>query len=64
MPLGPSFPRASVNLGAGLAFGLILGLGLVFVAVGAMILFKLHHLLEIWALRTLPTWLIDLSVSF
>jgi len=38
-------------------------LGLVFIAVGAGILFRVHHMLEYWALQTLPAWLIDLSVS-
>ena len=38
-------------------------MGGVFVAVGLAILFKLHHLAEIWALDTLPAWIIDLSVS-
>lgn len=38
-------------------------LGGVFVAVGLAILFKLHHVIEYWAIQTLPTWLIDLSVS-
>lgn len=38
-------------------------LGLVFIAVGAGILLRVHHMLEYWALQTLPAWLIDLSVS-
>lgn len=38
-------------------------MGIVFVAVGAMILFKVHHMLEAWAVQNLPAWLIDLSVS-
>jgi len=38
-------------------------MGGVFVAVGLAILFKLHHVVEIWALETLPPWLLDLSVS-
>lgn len=38
-------------------------LGAVFVAVGAAILFKVHHAVEFWALQTLPAWVIDLSVS-
>ena len=37
--------------------------GLVFVAVGFAILFKLHHVVEVWALEYLPEWLIDLSIS-
>ncbi|TNF58957.1 MAG: cytochrome c biogenesis protein CcdA [Rhodobacteraceae bacterium] len=39
-------------------------LGAVFVAVGLMILFRLHHAFDRWALQTLPTWLTDLSVTF
>ena len=39
-------------------------LGVIFVATGLAILFRLHHLAEIWALKTLPPWLLDLSVSF
>ncbi|MEM6309568.1 MAG: cytochrome c biogenesis CcdA family protein [Pseudomonadota bacterium] len=39
-------------------------LGVVFVGVGVMILFNVHHMLEYWALQILPTWLLDLSVSF
>ena len=38
-------------------------LGGVFVATGLAILFKLHHVVEIWALDNLPPWLLDLSVS-
>jgi len=38
-------------------------LGAVFIAVGAGILLRVHHIIEIWALDTLPPWLIDLSVS-
>ncbi|WP_137701182.1 cytochrome c biogenesis CcdA family protein [Marimonas lutisalis] len=38
-------------------------LGIAFVAVGLMILFQLHHVIEAWALDVLPAWLIDLSVS-
>ena len=38
-------------------------LGAVFLAVGLMILFKIHHIIEAWAVQTLPAWLIDLSVS-
>jgi cytochrome c biogenesis protein CcdA len=39
-------------------------LGAIFVATGLAILFRLHHLAEAWAIRALPPWLIDLSVSF
>lgn len=38
-------------------------IGALFIAVGAMILFRVHHLVEAWAVRALPVWLQDLSVS-
>lgn len=38
-------------------------LGVVFIAVGAAILLKFHHAIEIWALDNMPAWLLDLSVS-
>ena len=38
-------------------------MGAVFVAVGLALYFKLHHVIEAWAIQTLPPWLIDLSVS-
>ncbi|MDQ2089877.1 cytochrome c biogenesis CcdA family protein [Marimonas arenosa] len=38
-------------------------LGMVFLAVGVMILFRLHHMIEAWALGVLPYWLTDFSVS-
>ncbi len=38
-------------------------LGLTFIAVGAAILLRAHHMLEFHAIRILPTWLIELSVS-
>ncbi len=38
-------------------------LGVTFVAVGLMLLFRVHHMIEAWALDVLPAWLIDLSVS-
>lgn len=37
-------------------------LGVVFVAVGLGILFRVHHFLEAWAIQHLPTWLVDFSV--
>ena len=37
-------------------------LGFVFVAVGLMIYFKIHHIIEFWALQILPAWLLDFSV--
>ena len=39
-------------------------LGAVFVLVGAMILFGVHHQIEVWAVQNLPYWLQDLSVRF
>lgn len=38
-------------------------MGVIFIAVGAAILFELHKIIEFWAIETLPTWLIDLSVA-
>lgn len=38
-------------------------LGVTFVAVGLMLLFKLHHVIEGWLLGVMPAWLVDLSVS-
>ncbi len=38
-------------------------IGAVFVLVGLGILFKVHHMIEFWAIENLPPWLIDLSVS-
>ena len=38
-------------------------MGVIFVAVGLAILFQLHKIIEIWAIETLPPWLIDLSVA-
>lgn len=38
-------------------------LGVVFVLVGLMILFRINHMIDIWAIENLPEWLIDLSIS-
>jgi len=38
-------------------------LGAVFVTVGLGLYFKVHHIIEFWAIETLPPWLVDLSVS-
>ena len=38
-------------------------LGAVFVIVGLMILLRIHHMIEAWALDMLPYWLTDFSVS-
>ena len=39
-------------------------MGIVFVAVGLMILFRLHHMIEAWLIGVLPYWLQDLSIVF
>ncbi len=38
-------------------------LGITFLAVGAMLFFKVHHVIEAWAVRVMPIWLQDLSVA-
>lgn len=38
-------------------------LGVTFLAVGTMLLFGVHHVIEGWALEVMPIWLQDLSVS-
>ncbi len=38
-------------------------MGAVFIAVGLAIIFKLHHVAEIWALQHLPAWFTEFSVS-
>ncbi|WP_375688346.1 cytochrome c biogenesis CcdA family protein [Pseudooceanicola sp. LIPI14-2-Ac024] len=38
-------------------------LGVVFIATGLAVLFRLHHVAEAWAVEHLPDWLIGLSVS-
>ena len=39
-------------------------LGWILILVGMMILFKVHHMFEIWAVQNLPLWLQDLSVRY
>ncbi len=39
-------------------------LGVTFIAVGLALLFKLHHVIEAWAVRVLPYWFQDLSIAF
>ncbi len=39
-------------------------MGIIFILVGLMILFKIHHLIEAWLIDILPYWLQDLSVKF
>lgn len=38
-------------------------MGIIFIAVGLMILFSVHHMLEALAVQLLPIWLQDLSVA-
>ncbi len=38
-------------------------MGLIFIAVGLMILLGVHHMIEAWAVRVLPYWLQDLSIA-
>lgn len=38
-------------------------IGVLFIAVGAMILLRVHHFIEAWAVQNLPIWLQDLSVA-
>jgi cytochrome c biogenesis protein CcdA len=39
-------------------------MGVVFVAVGLMLLFRIHHVIEAWLITVLPYWLQDLSIIF
>ena len=39
-------------------------MGVVFVAVGLMLLFRIHHKIEAWLLTVLPYWFQDLSIVF
>ncbi|MCF6444874.1 cytochrome c biogenesis CcdA family protein [Nereida sp. MMG025] len=39
-------------------------MGAVFMAVGAMLLLRVHHLFDAWAIQVLPYWFQDLSVMF
>lgn len=38
-------------------------MGIVFIAVGLALFFKLHYIIEAWALDNMPIWLQDLSVA-
>lgn len=38
-------------------------MGVVFVAVGLMLFFNIHHMIEAWLISIMPAWLLDLSVS-
>ncbi len=39
-------------------------MGVVFVAVGLMLLFRVHHMIQSWLITVLPYWLQDFSVAF
>ncbi len=39
-------------------------MGIVFLTVGLMLFFNLHHIAEAWLVRVLPYWLQDLSILF
>jgi cytochrome c biogenesis protein CcdA len=39
-------------------------MGIAFLLVGLMILLKVHHMIEAWAVQVLPFWFQDLSVRF
>jgi len=60
---GQEYIRARAQRLRGLAAQSKPILGGVFVAVGLMILFRVHHAIDAWAINVLPAWLIDLSVS-
>jgi cytochrome c-type biogenesis protein len=34
------------------------------VAVGLMLLFRVHHMIQAWLITVLPYWLQDFSVAF
>ena len=55
--------RTRANALRGLAMRSKPILGAVFIAVGAMLLLRFHHVIEAWALDVMPLWLQDLSVS-
>lgn len=38
-------------------------MGMMFVAVGVLLLFDIHHIIEGWFLELMPLWLLDFSVS-
>ncbi len=55
--------RARANRLRGLAERSKPLMGAIFIAVGAMLLFGVNHIIEGWAVRILPYWLQDLSVA-
>lgn len=61
---GQELIRARARALRGLAARSKTILGILFVAIGVMLLFRLHHAAEAWLLSILPAWLTDLSVTF
>lgn len=39
-------------------------MGIVFIAVGLLLLLNVHHMIDAWAMSVMPIWLQDLSVRF
>ncbi|WFE90829.1 cytochrome c biogenesis CcdA family protein [Roseibium porphyridii] len=39
-------------------------MGLVFLTVGVLLIFNVHHMVDAWAMSVMPIWLQDLSVRF
>jgi cytochrome c biogenesis protein CcdA len=60
---GQELIRSRANALKGLASRSKPILGGVFVAVGLMILFRINHVIDYWAIQNLPEWLVNLSVS-
>ncbi|MEM7240661.1 MAG: cytochrome c biogenesis protein CcdA [Pseudomonadota bacterium] len=60
---GQSLIRGRANALRGLAEKSKPILGAVFLMVGAMILLRVHHWAEFWAVENLPSWILELSVS-
>ncbi|MBX2837345.1 MAG: cytochrome c biogenesis CcdA family protein [Gammaproteobacteria bacterium] len=48
----------------GLAQRAKLIMGVIFLLVGLMIFFKIHHIIEAWLVSVLPNWFQDLSTNF
>ena len=38
-------------------------LGAIFVVIGVGLYFNVHHMIDAWAIQTLPAWLVDFSVA-
>ena len=60
---GQSLIRGRANALRGLAERSKPIMGAVFIGVGAMILLRIHHMIEYWAVTTLPSWFNNLSIS-